>query len=194
MYCGKYRTGNMSLKKYKKPAVLLASLLLILSAAAGTTLSYLIDGTSQVENTFQPASAKVEIDESFDHQTKSNITITNDGDIPVYIRATLVMYWIDSKGVIVEPEECSYSTPDIDDNWITVGKIYYYPESVEPGEEVKLLESGTSITAHISPKNADYRFIVEVLTEAIQAEPAAAVEDAWKDVSVNPDSGNLIKG
>lgn len=190
MYCGKYQNSNIPLKKYKKPAVLLASFLLILSVAAGTTLSFLIDGTSRVENTFQPASVEVQITENFDHQTKSDITITNNGNIPVYIRATLVMYWIDSNGVIVEPKDCTYSTPVISNKWIPVGDIYYYSQPVAAGGVVRLLESGTAITAHISPENADYKFVVEVLTEAIQAEPSAAVADAWKDVSVDS-NGNL---
>lgn len=187
--------GNYQKKGAKKPirsGVLLASLGLMLTLSVGTTVAYLVDETSQVENTFRPASADIQITEDFNGQVKSSIQVTNTGDINAYIRATLVMYWIDSNGVIVKPENCSYSGGQINTDWITVGDIYYYIKPVSPGTSIELLAS--PITAQISPENTDYRFVVEVLTEAIQAEPTDAIEDAWKDVNVQSDGSLVCSG
>ena len=185
--CKNARTGR---KRNRKPTVLLASLVLLCTLAVGTTVAYIVDATSQVVNTFQPVTTSVDVTESFDHREKKEIKITNGGDIDVYIRATLAMYWTDSNGVIVKPTNCSYSGFTLNTGWIQVGDIFYYSSPVAPNTTVELLKPGTSITATISPEQADYRFVVEVMTEAIQADPTDAVEDAWKDVNVS--GGKLV--
>lgn len=189
---GKYAKTEKVKSRSKKTRVLLASLALLLVLSVGGTIAYLMDSTGPVVNTFDPAEAKVTITEDFDGQTKKDIVIENESDFPAYIRATLAIYWIDGNGVIVKPTDCRISEITINSGWVKRGEIYYYTAPVAKNGTVALLEPGTAITAYISPEFSDYRLVVEVLAEAIQAEPKTAVETAW-GVSVGTD-GNLSFG
>lgn len=183
---GKHEKGNL---KYKKSLGLLAALLLLLTVTVGGTVAYFLDSTDTVTNTFVPVSVKADITESFDHQTKSSVVITNEGTIPTFVRAAAVMYWTDANGVIVQPENCSNTPLVLGEGWFAVGSVYYYGSSVAVGGATGNLLA-QPITATISPENSNYVFHLEVHTEAIQASPTDAVEAAWKDVNVS--GGKLV--
>ena len=59
------------MKRINKKVILLAvSLLLILSAAIGGTVAYLIDQTGSITNTFTPAKVTPRIEEEFPNQSE----------------------------------------------------------------------------------------------------------------------------
>ena len=187
MYHGKHEKPVNGIKKYKKSGVLLASLVLILALTVGTTVAFLIDSTDIVTNRFSPTHVDISLDEHFDHQTKSRVQILNNGNVDVYIRATVACYWTDSQGVIVEPDDCSYSPDPLElgDGWVNYQNkgIYYYTKSVEPGVKTENLLK-QPVTATISPQHSNYIFHMEVHAEAIQADGVTAsgnkiVEAAW---------------
>ena len=196
MYRGKHETTRKGTQKFKKSGVLLASLLLVLALTVGTTVAYLMDVTGPVENVFQPVNVNSGITETITNKEKTSIIVTNDGDMPVYVRATMAIYWVDSNDIIVEPEQCSYSgvTVNTDGGWFQVGDIYYYKNCVSAnGKTPNLLAS--PISATIKPEGADYKLKVEIHAEAIQATPTQAVSSAWgQDIAVNSDGSLYAKG
>lgn len=191
---GKY-TRPISITS-KKPAILIASLAVLLIAVAGVTVAFLTTGTERVTNTFNPAEVLVSIDEDKSENTKSNIIFTNpktDKAIPAYIRATLVVYWsdmIDGESVVVaQPMGASVSDFKLLENgWFRVGEIYYYSKSVAPGSSTTAMLD--TITVNI-PDGATAQCHVDIHAEAIQAIPPSAVETAWNDIKVDA-NGNLV--
>ena len=180
MYRGKHELPRKRGGKLKKSGSLIASLLLLLTLTVGGSIAFLIDTTAALRNTFVPTSVNVTVVEDFKNNVKSSVTVENTSDIPVYVRATLAVYWTDSNGVIVEPETCEHSPIVINDKWVTIGDIYYYPTALGVGGVTEnLLHKDHPIYVTIMPEGVEYRLVVEVLTESIQAEPATAVQQAW---------------
>ena len=89
MYQGEHMNNGRT-PKARKTATLLVAIVLLLGVAVGTTVAYLIDRTEKIENKFEYAKTDVTVTEDFDGETKSNVKVTNNSNIPVYIRATPV--------------------------------------------------------------------------------------------------------
>lgn len=167
------RPGNPRL------AAILAVLVLTAGIAAGGTVAYLIDKTDSVENRFTPSAAAVEIEENFDGTVKKNVTAKNTGDIPAYIRILLVTYRVNEAGDRIGG---AAAIPPFNPGtgWLEKDGYYYYSKPVAPGKtpEAPLIgEDGILLTEY---EDADGgRQVVEVIAQAIQAEPEEAVMDAW---------------
>lgn len=172
-------------KTKSKVSLLVASLLVILSMTVLGSLSYLISSSS-VTNTFTPGTVTPGVEEVFDGTTKKNVTIKNNGNSRAYIRAAIIVSWVDDEGKIlaVTPEalgdnanyQISLNTTD----WIQIGEYYYHVNPVDA-------EAATAVLINsCSPKagKVEGYLSVEILAQSIQAEPADAVEEAWKDVEV----------
>lgn len=188
MYHGKHHSGARPIIG-KKPVILIISLVLLAAVVVGGTVALLLDSTDAVINTFSPVDVEIKIDETKTETTKSNITITNvktDAAIPVYVRATLVMYWKDTingvEQIIPMPAGASVSTPAAQSGWFKVGDIYYYASPLDPGSTTSVMTNVITVSV---PEGSTAECHIDVRAEAIQAQPAAAVEDAWPDVDVN---------
>lgn len=163
-----------------RAAATVLALVLILGAAVGGTLAYLVTQTDPVTNTFEPSHVSCKIEEEFDGTTKSNVIVQNTGDIDAYIRAKVVITWKDANGNVyaAAPERGTDYTITYGDGW-TKGSdgIYYCNSKVAANNgstPVLIKECRQTGTA---PEG--YALSVEILAEAIQAEPAAAVKEAW---------------
>lgn len=183
------------MKRINKKVILLAvSLLLILSAAIGGTVAYLIDQTGSITNTFTPAKVTPRIEEEFPNQSvKNDVQIKNDGDIPAYIRVKVVVTWKngnDVYGVAPKPvTDYTWQIPGTD--WVKGSDgIYYYTKPVPAGEKTSVLLTACQPVAGRAP--AGYSLSVDIHAQAIQAEPTAAVTSAWR-VTVGA-NGNLTSG
>ena len=170
----------------KAPA-LLVSLALVIALGVGATAAFITVGTNSVKNTFEPRKVEVSISESVTDTTKSDIVFKNEVDIPVFVRATLAVYWTDASGAIVsQPKGCSYSGGTVQAGWTQIGDVYYYGQALNPkdttGDRTTAMLS--EITASI-PAGSEYKLNVDVLYEAIQAQPATTVQDAWGVSIVN---------
>lgn len=191
---GKYERPKS--RRNKKPAILIVALAVLLIAVTGVTVAFLTTNTGKVTNTFIPAEVLISIDEDKSENTKSNIIFTNpqtDNAVPVYIRATLVVYWtdtIDGESVVAaQPLGASVSDFDLLNNgWFQVGDIYYYTKSVSPGSSTPAMLDTITVTM---PDGSTAQCHVDIHAEAIQAFPTSAVETAWNDVNVDAD-GNLV--
>ncbi len=158
---------------------ILAVLVLMVGIAVGGTVAYLIDKTDPVENQFTPSTVTVEIEEEFSGTMKKNVTAKNTGNIPVYIRILLVTYRVNEAGERIGGAAVIPTfTPG--DGWTLIDGYYYYGKPVDPDKtpDVPLIgEDGIILTEYEDPDGG--KQVVEVIAEAIQAEPEDAVLAAW---------------
>ena len=163
----------------KKGILLLAAAMLILVCGVGSTLAYLATQTGQVQNTFEPAYVTSKVNETFENNVKSNVTIKNTGNVSAYIRAAIVVTWKDAEGRTMPqvPGTGDY-TLTIGSDWTEVGGYYYYNKSVAADA------STTNLIDMCNPSKSypDGRTLcVEVIGSAIQSEGmgATSAQDAF---------------
>ena len=172
----------------KKTLPAFVALVLILCCTAGGTLAWLVTTSGPVVNTFTPGSVTTYVDEKFENGTKSNVTVTNTGNVDAYIRAAIVVNWINDQGeVYAQPVKDSDYEIELnigtgEKQW-TKGTdgFYYYNNSVAPGVQTDvLIKSLTKTDSAVTP--AGYDLQVTILAEGIQAEGmgASSAVDAFK--------------
>lgn len=182
------------MKRINKKVILLAvSLVLILSAAIGGTVAYLIDQTGSITNTFTPAKVTPHINEDFNGSVKNDVQITNTGDIPAYIRVKVVVTWKDAQGNVygtAPKADEDYTWTSGSNKWFLKNGFYYYSEPVAAKGTTDVLFTECKPLAGRAPEG--YNLSVDIHAQAIQAEPTTAVTSAW-GVTVGED-GNLTSG
>lgn len=173
-----------------KAAVLLLSMILLIGIAVGTTVAFLVARTEPIKSTFEYAKVSCEVTGS-----KENVQIKNTGNTAAYIRATYVVTWRDgNRNVAVSvPDGYSYTlTENLGNNWKKgTDGYFYYTSPVAPGNSTLDSLPTCNVTY---PDNPEYTLSVEILAEAIQSEPAEAVQQAWGatlvDGKLTPALGN----
>ena len=164
---------------------LILAVVLMLILATGTA-AFLIDRSDRVENVFLPAEVSCEAEEEFDGELKRNVSVSNTGDITVYMRLKLVTYRINDRNEkIGGTAELPEFIPG--DGWFLRDGIYYYSLPVLPGHEPEaplIGNEGIKLTKYTDADGG--KQTVEVIAEVIQAEPSQAVQDAW-GVTVSAD-------
>lgn len=176
----------MKLNKNNKSIAMLVSLIALLVVFVGSTIAYLFMQTDSITNTFTPTSTGITIVEENEGSTKNNVKITNTGEIKAYIRATVVVTWKDTNGNVYG--KAPVENTDYEVNWTMKDWVkgsdgfYYYKEPVESGDSTGVLLTDCKPVEGKAPEG--YNLSVEILAQAIQAEPTSAVTDAWK-VSVD---------
>lgn len=195
MYQGEHM-NNGGAPKARKTATLLVAIVLLLGVAVGTTVAYLIDSTDRIENKFEYAKTDVTVTEELTGTTKSNVKVENKSNIPVYIRATYVVNWVDAFGNIVTPDPGEYVYQlDVnpDNKWVQgKGGYYYYPTPVQPNGLTDGSLLNCTVTYPEGVATPEYTLNVEILATAIQSEPKDAVEAVWP-VTVNTDKTLRLK-
>ena len=186
MYQGK-RVGKGSARKLsKKSLAMIGAIALMMVAVIGGTIAFLMGQDTAVTNTFEPGQVACKVNESFDGSTKSNVTVTNTGNTDAYMRAAVVVNWVDANGNVCAtvPSQCTYSI-DYGAGWKDIGGYYYYTHAVESGgTTTELIESAAPGAA--VPDG--YFLKITILASAVQANPAQAVEEAW-EVTVSQITG-----
>lgn len=181
---------------YAKKILLASVMAMFLGiAAVGTSLAFLVDQTGKITNQFVTSTVTGEIEENFDGQVKEDVAIRNNGDIPAYIRVTVVPNWVDKDGNIAAEVEVDDYVIEWNlsptSQWIKCADGFYYHTSpVEPSNATDILI--TSCKPLVSKTDASgnpLHFELHVIASLIQAEPSNAVEDAWK-VTID-ENGNI---
>lgn len=161
--------------------LLVASLSLLLMLAVGMTLAYLFDKTESITNTFTPTEVSQTIVEDFDKDVKKDVKVTNTGDIDAYIRVLVVITWQDDGGNVYPTapvEGTDYTVTWTMDGWAKhTDGFYYYKSKVAPKASTGILLTDCEPVEGKAPEG--YHLSVEILSSAIQAQPADAVHDAW---------------
>lgn len=174
---GKYMRKRNA--RNRKAITILASLVLILGLAVGGTLAFLTTETPEVVNQFTPSQVTVEVEEEFDGTNKTGVNVTNTSDISVYVRIQLVTYRVNEDGDrIGGTAEIPAFT--LGNGWILGSDgIYYYTSPVAAGAQPTADLTGSAIVLQSYDDEDGGKQVIEVMAEAIQAEPAAAVIEAW---------------
>lgn len=174
---GKYRRQRRFNPRF---VGLVLSLALLISGAIGGTVAYLITETGNVANTFEPAGVPITVsDKMIENDTKkTDVKVTNNGNVDAYIRIALVATW--QKDGVVYP-----GTPAIDpivkNDWVEHDDgYYYYTEPVKPGESTPAAFEPISVPSG-APDGC--HLVIDVLAESIQAKGGngskSATELAW---------------
>ena len=163
----------------KRSLVLVVSVLVLLLAVAGGTLAWLTAQDS-VTNTFSPAHVTCTVEESFNGTEKSNVQIKNTSDIPVYIRAYIVVTWKNEADNVygeLPVKDADYTITYGDTGWTQKDGYWYCTAAVASGDKTPVLINSCTETANKAPKG--YHLSVEIIAEAIQSSPAKAVGESW---------------
>ena len=167
-------------------AMMVLSIVLLLGVAIGGTIAWLSTKTTSVTNTFTPAKVTCDVTENFDENTgvKTNVNVTNTGDIDAYLRVKLVTYRVNDDGQHIGGTAAIPAfTPG--DGWVKYGDYYYYTYPVAPGQqpETPLIDSLT-LTGSYSDADGGKQAL-EIMAEAIQSAPDEAAGQAW-GVTITP--------
>ena len=189
MYKGTHvKKGGRAKVYMSRTTALLIAIVMIVGAAIGSTVAYLIARSDSMVNSFTYATVSCAVTENVTATSKSGVQVQNTGTTDAYIRADVVVNWIDADGKILPtpPEGCSYAIRlNPDGKWTQgVDEFYYYWTPVAPGESTE--GSLVNCTASV-PAGSGYKLSVEILATAVQSDPAKAVTEAW---GVTPPSGN----
>ncbi len=167
------------MKRNKKLLVLLACVTMLLTFSVSGTVAFLADNSGSVVNEFTPTSVTPGIKEEFDGYEKKNVCITNSGSIPAYIRAAVVITLQKSDGSMILPAiEGTHYTIDWGTGWVNGSDgLYYWPNPVAAGGG----KTGNLIDSCVSKPGIPegYNLHVEVLAQAIQAQPTRVVVNEW---------------
>ena len=139
MYNGSHVSPRKKSGGPRRPLLLLVSLVLLLALAVGGTVAWLNTSTTPVENTMIPGNVPITINETFNGATKSEVSVTNTGNIDAYIRVAIVANAVDENGNIIAGTAPSYVVNT--DYWqlLEDDGYYYYKGAVAPGETTAAL-------------------------------------------------------
>ena len=205
------RRGRYSSGRYRIPVrslILLLTLVLLIGSGIGMTVGFLSTKTEPVQNDFTYGKVSCEVLETFGKENnryiKRDVRIKNTGNTSAYIRVLLVFTWKDANGnVYVNKPQINKDyqiNPDISNGWSiyqnSIGTYsYYYKYPVAAGEETpNLIDSLRQTPGVVGPENGKYALSVEIVADAVQAEPADAVKDAWDGAKVGADGALTITG
>ena len=192
--------------KTKKSLIMLASLAVILLVGVVGTLALLITQTNSVENTFVPGNVSVAVSETFDNETKTNVSIKNTGNVDAYIRVAIIPTWEDSAGNPVGvsaslddltidwgPADGSETEENPSNNW-EKGKdgFWYYTSSVSPQQSTTILIDSATVKTDSAGYNAGYCMNLQILAQGIQSVPTTVVTSEW-DSGVNGVNGSTLQ-
>ncbi len=162
-----------------RPLALLLALILVVGAAAGGTVAWLTQTTQTENNNFSYGTVSCAIKENFDGTTKSDVTVTNTGNTPAYIRAACIVNWVDAQGNIAAnvPADYTYSLSIPGAGWTAGSDGYYYYNGVVDANGTTEGSLLTCTSSH--PEGGEYTLSVKVIASAVQATPSTAVNEAW---------------
>ena len=174
----------------KKGILLLAAAMLILVCGVGGTLAYLATQTGQVQNTFEPAYVRSEVQETIANNVKSDVTIKNTGNVSAYIRAAIVVTWKDAAGNTTLPEKpelgTDYTLTINESAWNKGDDGYYYCKQpvASNTESAVLITECKPIKSYPDGR----KLCVEVIGSAIQSEGmgATSAQEAFQKASGTP--------
>ena len=163
--------------------------LMVLLVAAGTTVAYLMSADNPVDNTFIPANVSCRVEETFSEgaNVKENVSVRNIGNIPAYIRVTVVVNWVHGQTGAIHADAprlgVDYTMEMAQGGWMQGSDGYwYYPNAVQPDALTGELISRVTCIQN-GPEG--YRLGVQILASAIQAQPAEAVAGVWNVIVEN---------
>lgn len=201
MYKGKYEdkhreeaaapANEKTLRTGRVTAIVMATVLL-LALAIGGTVAWLSTKDEPITNTFTPSKVTCKVTESFDGKVKSNVNVENTGNTQAFIRVKLVTYRTNNADEHIGGT-ATLPSFDLGANWVEYDGYYYYTLPVKAGDKpaTNLTKSSMTLTENYPDADGGHQAI-DVMAEAIQSVPQAAVQDAWGANFSIDGNGNLI--
>ena len=191
-----YQQKKLLLKKRRIQLVkLVICLLLVLGISVTGTIAFIVTHTNSITNTFKESNVTCQVEETFNNNVKSDVSIKNTGDSQAYIRAYVNITWLDQTDNKVHSskpiENTDYKITYSDEGWLLgTDGYWYYKLAVDPNDSTAVLISSCEL---LSTANAPegYSLSVEIVCSAIQSSPTSAVTDMW---NVQVDSDGKITG
>ena len=183
----------------RKALFALVSVLVLVFAAVGVTVAYLQTQTEPLENQFTPAKVSCKVEETFEDNVQSNVTIQNTGDTDAFIRVAVVANWVqtdeNSSVTSVYAQQPVAGTDytltladDVNEKWLKDSNgFYYYKDAVQPNEVTAVLIEECKPIEGKAP--AGYTLAVEIVASAIQASPETVAEEYWH---ISVENGEII--
>lgn len=113
----------------KKPLTLFVALVLLLTLTVGGSLAWLVSD-DHVTNSMEPGQVPITINETVSNNVKSDVYVTNTGNIQAFIRVAIIANAVDENGDIIVDTAPTYSVDS--SKWTPIGDYYYYNGIVEP--------------------------------------------------------------
>lgn len=161
-------------RRRNQKAILVLALVLLLGLAIGGTVAYLNESTGEVENNITPGTVVGVIEETVKNNAKTSITVKNEGTVACYVRAAVVINWVNEDGDI-----CTrHSNPGfvLGSGWEQgTDGYYYHTNPVKPGKSTSNLLGEKLV---MTQEEDGCILQVEILSSAIQA-AGGAMADAW---------------
>ena len=169
--------------------LLIAAAVLCIAAAVGLTLAFMFKKAEKI-NRFVPAEVSCAVREKLDNNEvagtaavggeKADIRVVNTGNVKEFIRLRMVSYYVDSNGDIAGTVASQYPTLSLKNGWIAgADHTYYYPFPTDPGGMTEILCEPFSLGQMQLADGKTVYQVIEVIAEAVQAEPISAVQEAW---------------
>lgn len=194
------RKGGLRLRE--RVGVAVFGTILVLCVLIVGTVAYL-QREAKLINTFEVGTVETEVSETFQNDVKSNVLLKNTGTVETYLRAKVLIYYEDNEGKVIGdiPQEGQdYEIiwgDEIDTQWLKDSSgYYYYRNPVKCSEKNNGVPGETSVLIkECRPKQTDKakncHLVVDILAQAVQADPKAAVEDAWGSQVAVKEDGTL---
>lgn len=160
---------------------LVICLILLLMISVGGTIAFVVTHTSEIRNTFTESVVKCEVDETFENNVKSNVSIKNTGDTTAYIRAFVNVTWMNESGQVasVSPKSTDYMIEYSTSGWLKGSDgYYYYSLPVQPNDKTAVLINSCQLLETASAPDG-YYLSVEIVCSAIQSTPESVVSNIW---------------
>ena len=187
-YAGKFlQSEHKQLRRPKRLATLLVSLLLVLGVAVGGTVAFLSTRTDSKENTFTPSEVTCAVTETFNNNVKSQVAVQNTGDTTAFIRAAINVTWMSNQDAANQTVSAKVPVKDTDysitfaknTNWIRgADGYYYYQLPVDPQYSTGVLIEECKLQNNASVPDG-YHLSVEIVASAIQSAPDSVVQSMW---------------
>lgn len=189
------KNHRRSRRTYRGKLLTLSLVVLCLCLVGGSTLAYLVTGTGPLTNLFTPGKVTCEVNSTIDSNVAQNVTVKNTGTVSAYIRAAVVVNWVDDSGNVSAnpPEEGDYIityTPNSGWKHAADG-FWYYTQPVAAGASTAQFIQACQQTRSAAPTG--YHLSVEVVASAIQVTPDSVVKSVWESgvTAVNGTDGTL---
>ena len=197
------KTYSRKPKRSVKPFLIAFCVCILACAAVSGSLAWLISAPGPVVNEFTPGEVTIQVDETFDGSTKSDVSIENTGNVPAYIRVALIPAWVDDKGNIAAKPVSLELNDDCNIAWGKDGNgyeadwfigsdgFYYCKTVINPGDYTPILIKSCTV----KDGEHKYDFELQIIASAVQSLPTSTVETVWP-VVVDPDGrlANKIQG
>ncbi len=187
---------NSSFKRFlnvKNLAAIVSVVTAIALLISNATVAYIYTSTEPVNNYFDIAQIKCEVNEEFSNNVKKNVTVSNTSETEEYVRVKIVINWMSEDKTKVFAHSPVLNT----DYSITFGNsalwklgvdgYWYYLAPLGDGKATEVLINECNL---LNEAPNGFELSVEILASCIQAMPDDAVLEAWESGVQSVDSGN----